>query len=731
MKNYTFLMLFLCFFNTLSYSQHAGWIDHDVSPSISGASIVNCNGNLVIYTKANADIVYFFDTQSNTWQTVSFGTTQNFKTAIADDVTAFTYSDEYIVGYSSLLSQWDTVKYEGDVLDPSGVSVRKGFGCSGKFAYFATTANIFYVFDAELAQWKSYDYGIVLNASAINSFWAADTYAGAILARNGFDFAKNIAYSLDTHSFAEIDQGGWYHYPDREMTGGFVSWWSDTETTTKYFGYSSKTNEFKEITMPAGYDKGNFDAWVDDNKREYLDEVNLYLCGYAVGDETHRDMYVNHYSTKTGKWYSYHLSYDPREMYGGIVWVCGGSNSLAYYMTDDEDYTIGVWKFYGTTETYIGEMPNLFREPGFIVGGKVAAGNGKHNMWFHNFNTGQSKNVYYQQNDYSHIGHFAAENYTATYRYIDTSDVMTVHFFNGRTNNLQSVSANKKLSMGSSKRATSKVYALWTGGTENNEVLFYSEEQDTLIKYLAPESYGSLNVTNNLAMHTTQNYTVLFDASTATIYERNFNPTSSGCLGDSIFFAKSGDTELTIYNSIDKNWREEQMHESLYAYAGNVIGLGVGVSYDKYWGYSAYTDAFYELNPEGDMVSPYNIVGGKTAIVIRSSKIYAFAPNAQPTTTKEIGGQITESLLFQNYPNPYNSHTTIEYQISQPSTVKLTVYDLLGKEIKTIKREHQQSGKYAIDIQTLENTAGIYLYNMSVNGRLVDTKKMILYKGSL
>ncbi len=728
MKKHSIFTLILCFFTAYSYSQQAGWIEQDVSPSISGTSIVSCHGNLAIYTKANADIVYFFDTKSNTWQTVTFGSTQNFKTAIADGFTAFTYSDDYIVGYSSILSQCDTVKYEGDLLDPTGVSVRKGFGCSGKLAYFATSANIFYVFDAEQAQWKSYDYGDVLNASGINSFWAADTYAGAIFARNNYDYAKNIAYSLDTHSFAEIDQGGWYHYPDRKMTGGFVSQWSDAATTAKHFGYSSKTNEFKDITMPMGYDKGNFESWVDSYSWEYLEEINLHVCGYEVGDQIHRDKYVNIYSTKTGKWFAYHHSYDPRELYISFTWKCGGSNALAYYMNDDEDYTVGVWKFYGDTETYIGEIPDLFREPAFVVGGMVAAGNGEHNTWFHNFNTGQSKNIFYQQNDYSHIGHFAAENYTATFRYLDTTDVMKVHFFNARTNALQSVDAYKTTSMVSGKRATSKVYALWTRGAENNEVLFYSEEQDILIKYFAPESYGSLNVTNNLALHTTQNYTILFDASTATIYERDFQLTSSGCFGDSILFAKSADAELTIYNAIDKSWRVEQMDESLYAYAGDVIGVGVGVTYDKYWGYSAYTDAFYELNPEGNIVSPYHITGDKTAIVIRSSKIYALAPGDLATAVNGVSDPSTESSLFQNYPNPFNSHTTIEYLISQPSTVKLTVYNILGEKIKTFKREHLQSGNYSINMQTLGDAEGIYLYNMTVNDRLVDAKKMILMR---
>ncbi len=713
-------------------TQLPGWIEQELSETMNGTCLASKGDDLLIFTKSNSDIIYFFDTNQNAWSSLSFSNSQKFEKVLADSQTAFAYSDEYIVGYSSILSQCDTVKYQGDVLDPRGVSVRKGFGCAGKLAYFATSANIFYVFDAELAQWKSYDYGNVLNANGTNSFWAADTYAGAIFQRNGYDFAKNIAYSLNTHSFAEIDQGGWYHYVDRKMTGGFVSQWSDAKTTAKYFAYASKTNEFKHISMPMGYDKGNFEAWVDNYKGAYLDEINLYICGYSVGDQFYRDRYVYIFSTETGKWFTYHHSFDPREYYYSLGWKCGGSIALGYYMLNDDDYTVGVWKYYGDTETYIGEMPHLYKEPGFVLGGKVAAGSGKHNMWFHNFNSGQSKNVYFQQNDYSHISHFAAENYAATYRYIDTSDVMKIYFFNGRTNELQSLNAYKIFSTGSSQKATPKVYALWTRGLENNEVIFYSEEKDTLIKYYAPESYGSTQVINNLALHTTQNYTILFDASTATIHERNFTLSFSGCFGDSILFASSGDSELTIYNAIKKEWCVKHVDQLLYAYAGNVIGLGVNQTYNKYWGYSAYQDDLYELEPEGSYVSPGNMVGGKTAIVIRSSKIYAFSPGLVVSNDKMFNSE-KDNMLMCNYPNPFTTSTSIKYTIS-PSLIAgshagthvyLKVYNFLGKHISTLVDGYRTTGTYETEFHRNELSSGLYFYTIQTSG-ITQTKLMII-----
>ncbi len=120
-------------------------------------------------------------------------------------------------------------------------------------AYFITDANIFYVFDSELAEWQIYNFGIVTNAGTYHKFWAADNYTGAILGRNGNDYAKNIAYSLITHTFTELDQGGWYHYPDDIMNGGYVACWTDAVSQYMYFGYSAITNQFSSVTFPSRF----------------------------------------------------------------------------------------------------------------------------------------------------------------------------------------------------------------------------------------------------------------------------------------------------------------------------------------------------------------------------------------------------------------------------------------------------------------------------------------------
>lgn len=86
--------------------------------------------------------------------------------------------------------------------------------------------------------------------------------------------------------------------------------------------------------------------------------------------------------------------------------------------------------------------------------------------------------------------------------------------------------------------------------------------------------------------------------------------------------------------------------------------------------------------------------------------------------------------LNQNYPNPFNPATTIRYQIPISSvkdypTVKLVIYDILGREIEILIDEKQSAGYHEISWNASEFTSGIYFYKLSV-GKYSMTKKMIL-----
>ncbi len=92
----------------------------------------------------------------------------------------------------------------------------------------------------------------------------------------------------------------------------------------------------------------------------------------------------------------------------------------------------------------------------------------------------------------------------------------------------------------------------------------------------------------------------------------------------------------------------------------------------------------------------------------------------------------TEFTLSQNYPNPFNPSTTINFSVPQKTSVKLIVYDILGKEVKTLVNGDREAGTYSVSWNGLNNndqtvSTGIYIYRITA-GDFVREKKMILMK---
>lgn len=83
--------------------------------------------------------------------------------------------------------------------------------------------------------------------------------------------------------------------------------------------------------------------------------------------------------------------------------------------------------------------------------------------------------------------------------------------------------------------------------------------------------------------------------------------------------------------------------------------------------------------------------------------------------------------LLQNYPNPFNPSTKIRFDIPKSSFVKLTVFDVLGREVKILANQDVEAGKFEAEFNASELTSGIYFYKIEA-GDFTDVKKMILVK---
>ena len=86
--------------------------------------------------------------------------------------------------------------------------------------------------------------------------------------------------------------------------------------------------------------------------------------------------------------------------------------------------------------------------------------------------------------------------------------------------------------------------------------------------------------------------------------------------------------------------------------------------------------------------------------------------------------------LYQNYPNPFNPVTTLRYDLPENSLVNITIYDMLGRQVKTLMDQTQDAG-YKSVIWNATNeygnpvSVGIYLYQIQA-GEYISTKMVLL-----
>ncbi len=98
------------------------------------------------------------------------------------------------------------------------------------------------------------------------------------------------------------------------------------------------------------------------------------------------------------------------------------------------------------------------------------------------------------------------------------------------------------------------------------------------------------------------------------------------------------------------------------------------------------------------------------------------------TATDKSTGQLSRSfVLFQNYPNPFNPSTTIRYTVPAAGLVTLTVYDVLGREIKVLVNEEKNIGEYSVAFNAGKLSSGLYFYTLHT-GAYISTKKLLLLK---
>ena len=104
-------------------------------------------------------------------------------------------------------------------------------------------------------------------------------------------------------------------------------------------------------------------------------------------------------------------------------------------------------------------------------------------------------------------------------------------------------------------------------------------------------------------------------------------------------------------------------------------------------------------------------------------------------TGARAGDQLPDEYrLYQNFPNPFNPTTQIRFELRNAGSVRLTLYDVLGREVGVLVHDLLQAGSYDIPFNGGNLASGVYFYRLDVRDpsgaalRYSQVTKMLLLK---
>jgi hypothetical protein len=96
--------------------------------------------------------------------------------------------------------------------------------------------------------------------------------------------------------------------------------------------------------------------------------------------------------------------------------------------------------------------------------------------------------------------------------------------------------------------------------------------------------------------------------------------------------------------------------------------------------------------------------------------------------SNEDGSPVPQELeLAQNYPNPFSQKTEINYTLPQSEDVSVTIYNILGQEVKTLIDKFQPAGNYSITFQADSLPSGLYLYTLQAGSQRLTRRLTVVH----
>lgn len=234
------------------------------------------------------------------------------------------------------------------------------------------------------------------------------------------------------------------------------------------------------------------------------------------------------------------------------------------------------------------------------------------------------------------------------------------------------------------------------------------------------------------------NWSIVFDSSlTNGKYITNLNFINSGT-----GYRTTNNAYNTVYKTTNggSNWTALSVPDVPYPYTINFVdqntGWVAGKTYDTYHDYGivikttnggiSWFKQFYEYGKIVRSFFPFN--SNSAWFCGDLSSIYKTTDGGGNIGILPVNNEIPRSYsLYQNYPNPFNNCTLIRFNVPASGNVRITIYDILGKEVLTLLNEKLSPGIYEKSWDAVDTPSGIYFYSISA-ANYSETRKMVLVK---
>ena len=204
-----------------------------------------------------------------------------------------------------------------------------------------------------------------------------------------------------------------------------------------------------------------------------------------------------------------------------------------------------------------------------------------------------------------------------------------------------------------------------------------------------------------------------------------------GTMIDTSYFTWNVSNDSIYVTTYDDYYSDSSQVDAMaYFFSGDTLVFGQNIDPCEEGGYYYYYYDTYEDCFEYSDLGNYAL--GVTGIqdFHQGMMMYYTAYDVVSTTLEN--NMPLEFEVYPAYPNPFNPVTTIGYYLSDKGSVNITIYDMMGREIKVLQSGIQTPGHSKVQWNATNNkgqpvSAGVYLYQINIDGKM-DTKKMVLLK---